>query len=182
MASHVASTTRSSSGAGQAGVPLAKSLAQAGWRTALVETRARRRQPAINEGCTPTKTMIASARVAYLARRAADYGVTTGDVSSTMAAVRQRKRDLVESWRAGGESRLRAAGQSGPDHGRSQLRGATRARDPTIRRREAGSSGRAHLHQHRRAPRGARSARSPAGPLLHLDHHHGARPSSRSTC
>lgn len=94
-------------GAGQGGVPLARSLAQAGWRTALVE-REHVGGTCYNEGCTPTKTMIASARVAYLARRAADYGVATGGVSVDMAAVRQRKRDLVESWRAGSEGRLRA--------------------------------------------------------------------------
>ena len=46
-------------------------------------------------GCTPTKTMIASARVAQLARRAAEYGVHTGPVTVDVAAVRQRKRDLV---------------------------------------------------------------------------------------
>lgn len=94
-------------GAGQAGVPLARSLAQAGWQTALVE-REHVGGTCYNEGCTPTKTMIASARIAYLGRRAADYGVATGGVSVDMAAVRQRKRDLVESWRAGSEQRLSA--------------------------------------------------------------------------
>ena len=94
-------------GAGQAGVPLARSLAQAGWRTALVE-REHVGGTCINEGCTPTKTMIASARAAYMSRRAADYGVATGPVFVDMAAVRQRKRDLVESWRAGSEKRLLA--------------------------------------------------------------------------
>ncbi|MBN1322088.1 MAG: mercuric reductase [Thermoleophilia bacterium] len=95
-------------GAGQAGVPLARSLAGSGWKTALVE-REYVGGSCINEGCTPTKTMAASARVAYLARRAADYGVAAGPVAVDMAAVRQRKRDLVESWRAGSENRLRAA-------------------------------------------------------------------------
>lgn len=94
-------------GAGQAGVPLARSLAGAGWKTALVE-REHVGGTCYNEGCTPTKTMVASARVAYLARRAADYGVTTGPVAVDMVAVRQRKRDLVESWRSGSEKRLRA--------------------------------------------------------------------------
>ena len=94
-------------GAGQAGVPLARSLAQAGWRTALVE-REHVGGTCYNEGCTPTKTMIASARVAHLARRAGDFGVRTGTVDVDMAAVRQRKRDLVESWRTGSERRLRA--------------------------------------------------------------------------
>jgi pyruvate/2-oxoglutarate dehydrogenase complex dihydrolipoamide dehydrogenase (E3) component len=94
-------------GAGQAGVPLARSLAGAGWKTALVE-REHVGGTCYNEGCTPTKTMIASARVAYLARRAADYGVTAGPVAVDMTAVRQRKRDLVESWRSGSEKRLRS--------------------------------------------------------------------------
>ncbi len=93
-------------GAGQGGVPLARSLAGAGWKTALVE-REHVGGTCINVGCTPTKTMVASARVAYLARRAADYGVNTGTVVVHMATVRQRKRDLVESWRSGSEKRLR---------------------------------------------------------------------------
>jgi pyruvate/2-oxoglutarate dehydrogenase complex dihydrolipoamide dehydrogenase (E3) component len=94
-------------GAGQAGIPLAKSLAQAGWRTALVESK-HVGGTCYNEGCTPTKTMIASAQVAYLARRAGDFGVTTGAVGVNMVSVRQRKRDLVESWRTGSEQRLKA--------------------------------------------------------------------------
>jgi pyruvate/2-oxoglutarate dehydrogenase complex dihydrolipoamide dehydrogenase (E3) component len=94
-------------GAGQAGVPLARSLAGAGWKTALVE-REHVGGTCYNEGCTPTKTMIASARVAYLARRSADYGVAAGPVAVDMVAVRQRKRDLVESWRTGSENGLRA--------------------------------------------------------------------------
>ena len=64
-------------GAGQAGVPLSTSLAKAGRRTILIEQE-HVGGTCINVGCTPTKTMVASARVAYLARRAADYGVETG--------------------------------------------------------------------------------------------------------
>lgn len=93
-------------GAGQAGVPLARDLAGAGWKTALVE-RTHVGGSCVNEGCTPTKTMAASARVAYLARRAADYGVQTGPVVVDMSTVRQRKRDIVELWRTGAERRLR---------------------------------------------------------------------------
>jgi pyruvate/2-oxoglutarate dehydrogenase complex dihydrolipoamide dehydrogenase (E3) component len=92
-------------GAGQGGGPLATALAGAGWRTAIVE-REHVGGTCINEGCTPTKTMVASARVAHLARRAADYGVGTGPVSVDMARVRQRKRDIVESFRSSGERRL----------------------------------------------------------------------------
>ena len=92
-------------GAGQAGVPLSHALAQAGWRTTLVE-REHVGGTCINEGCTPTKTMVASGRVAYLARRAADYGVRTGPVTVDMAQVRERKRNIVEQWRSGSERRI----------------------------------------------------------------------------
>src|SRR6266567_4766324 len=67
-------------GAGQAGGPLSTELARTGWKTALIE-REHVGGTCINEGCTPTKTMVASARVAYLARRGADYGVQTGPVT-----------------------------------------------------------------------------------------------------
>src|SRR5215469_11763352 len=89
-------------GAGQAGGPLSTDLAGAGWKTALIEQE-HVGGTCINEGCTPTKTMVASARVAYLARRAADYGVQTGPISIDMRVVRQRKRDIVESFRSSSE-------------------------------------------------------------------------------
>lgn len=60
----------------------------------------------VNEGCTPTKTMIASARVAHLARRASDYGIEHGSVSVSMKTVRERKRKIVESFRASSRSGL----------------------------------------------------------------------------
>src|SRR6266487_1373577 len=92
-------------GAGQAGGPLSTALARAGWKTAIIE-RVHVGGTCINEGCTPTKTMVASARVAYLARRAADYGVHTGPVTVDMTVVRQRKRDIVESFRNGSQQRI----------------------------------------------------------------------------
>ena len=92
-------------GAGQAGGPLSTTLAKAGWKTALIE-RVHVGGTCINEGCTPTKTMVASARVAYLARRGADYGVQTGPVTIDMTKVRQRKRDIVESFRNSGQRRI----------------------------------------------------------------------------
>lgn len=55
----------------------------------------------MNVGCTPTKTMVASARVAYLARRSADYGVDSGSVKVNMSAVRSRKSKIVESFHDG---------------------------------------------------------------------------------
>ena len=91
-------------GAGQAELPLAVAFANAGWRVALVERRALG-GTCVNDGCTPTKTMVASARVAYLARQAARYGVGTGPVRVDLARVRERKeavvarsRTMVEGW------------------------------------------------------------------------------------
>lgn len=92
-------------GAGQGGVPLARALAGAGWRTALIE-REHIGGTCVNEGCTPTKTMIASGRVAYLARRGGDYGVGTGPIAIDMLRIRQRKREIVDSFRSGSERRL----------------------------------------------------------------------------
>jgi pyruvate/2-oxoglutarate dehydrogenase complex dihydrolipoamide dehydrogenase (E3) component len=92
-------------GAGQAGGPLSTAMAKAGWKTAIIE-RVHVGGTCINEGCTPTKTMVASARVAYLARRAADYGVHTGPVSVDMSVVRKRKRDIVVSFRNGSQRRI----------------------------------------------------------------------------
>src|SRR5262252_7007390 len=92
-------------GAGMAGIPLSIALAEAGWKTAIIE-RVHVGGTCVNEGCTPTKTMVASARVAYLARRGADYGVHTGPISIDMAKVRQRKRDIVNSFRGSSERRI----------------------------------------------------------------------------
>ena len=92
-------------GSGQSGKPLALALAKAGWQTALIE-RAYIGGTCINYGCTPTKTMVASARAAYLARRASDYGVNAGEVSVDMPRVVARKQKIVESFREGGQSRL----------------------------------------------------------------------------
>ena len=88
-------------GSGQAGAPLAKAFANAGWKTALVE-RAFIGGTCVNYGCTPTKTMFNSARVAYLARRAADYGVHHGEVTVNMREVRARKQRVVEEFRESG--------------------------------------------------------------------------------
>ncbi len=93
-------------GAGQAGGPLSTAFGQAGRKTVIIE-REHVGGTCINEGCTPTKTMVASARVAYLARRAADYGVHTGPISVDMSVVRKRKRDIVDSFRGGSERRIK---------------------------------------------------------------------------
>jgi pyruvate/2-oxoglutarate dehydrogenase complex dihydrolipoamide dehydrogenase (E3) component len=95
-------------GSGQGGTPLSVTLAQAGWHTALVE-REHVGGTCVNEGCTPTKTMVASGRVAYLARRASDYGVHTGPIRVDLGRVRQRKRDIVTSFRNGSQGRIEQA-------------------------------------------------------------------------
>src|SRR5437870_7563062 len=88
-------------GSGQAGNPLAKAFANAGRKTALIE-RAYIGGTCINYGCTPTKTMFNSARVAYLARRAADFGVHAGNINVNMKEVRERKQGVVEQFRDAG--------------------------------------------------------------------------------
>ncbi len=96
-------------GAGQAGLPLALALGKHGKKTAVIEHE-HVGGTCINKGCTPTKAMVASARVAYLARRVADYGVRIGGpVTVDLQAVRQRKRDIVDSWRDGSTRRLTGA-------------------------------------------------------------------------
>jgi pyruvate/2-oxoglutarate dehydrogenase complex dihydrolipoamide dehydrogenase (E3) component len=96
-------------GSGQAGGPLAGAFASQKKHTALIE-RVHVGGTCVNEGCSPTKTMVASARVAYLARRAADYGVHVGPVRVDLARVRQRKQAIVDSFRSGGERGLARAG------------------------------------------------------------------------
>jgi len=92
-------------GTGQGGKPLSVALAAAGWRTAILE-REHVGGTCVNVGCTPTKTMVASARVAHLTRRAADYGVQTANIRIDMQRIRQRKRDIVDSFRNRGQTAL----------------------------------------------------------------------------
>jgi pyruvate/2-oxoglutarate dehydrogenase complex dihydrolipoamide dehydrogenase (E3) component len=95
-------------GSGQGGNPLAEALIAAGKKTAMIE-RQDVGGTCINRGCTPTKTMVASARVAYLARRGADYGVDVGPIVIDMDRVRERKRAIVSSMRQRREKRLAKA-------------------------------------------------------------------------
>jgi pyruvate/2-oxoglutarate dehydrogenase complex dihydrolipoamide dehydrogenase (E3) component len=96
-------------GTSQGGRFLPVELAQAGQKVALVE-RGPLGGVCVNTGCTPTKTMVASARLAYQARRAAEYGVRTGPVSVDLAAVRERKRAMVAGARENYASRLTQGG------------------------------------------------------------------------
>jgi pyruvate/2-oxoglutarate dehydrogenase complex dihydrolipoamide dehydrogenase (E3) component len=94
-------------GAGQAGPSLAGRLTQAGRKVAMIE-RKLFGGTCVNTGCTPTKTMVASAYAAHLARRAADYGVgISGAISVDMKAVKARKDKVVANSRNGVEGWLR---------------------------------------------------------------------------
>jgi len=97
-------------GSGQAGVPLATRLARAGKRVLLAE-RGDLGGTCTNTGCTPTKTMMASARAAHVARASGRLGVRTGEVQVDLAAVVDRKDAIVHRWREGVERRLREAGE-----------------------------------------------------------------------
>jgi pyruvate/2-oxoglutarate dehydrogenase complex dihydrolipoamide dehydrogenase (E3) component len=92
-------------GAGQAGPPLAGRLTDAGQRVALIE-RKLVGGTCVNTGCIPTKTLVASAYAANLARRSAEYGVGTGDVTVDMANVKARKDKVMLDDRQGLESWL----------------------------------------------------------------------------
>lgn len=89
-------------GAGQAGVPLAKKLALAGKKTALIEKRLVG-GTCINDGCTPTKAMVASAKMAHMARKSSELGVETGKVKVDFKKIIQRKAEIVNQFRTSTE-------------------------------------------------------------------------------
>jgi pyruvate/2-oxoglutarate dehydrogenase complex dihydrolipoamide dehydrogenase (E3) component len=92
-------------GSGQAGNPLASAFHAKGKRVAMIE-RAAVGGTCVNYGCTPTKTMVASAEVAHMARRAAEYGIHTGEVTVDISAVIERKHGVVARWREGSEKKF----------------------------------------------------------------------------
>jgi pyruvate/2-oxoglutarate dehydrogenase complex dihydrolipoamide dehydrogenase (E3) component len=96
-------------GTGQAAVPLARRLAAAGRRVLLAE-RGKPGGTCVNAGCTPTKTLVARARVAHVARNAARFGVHAGEVRVDFAEVMAQKTAIVERWRRGIEEHVREAG------------------------------------------------------------------------
>jgi pyruvate/2-oxoglutarate dehydrogenase complex dihydrolipoamide dehydrogenase (E3) component len=94
-------------GTGQAGKPLSFALADLGWKVALIE-RAELGGTCINTGCTPTKTMVASAQVAHYGRDAARWGVLASDVEVDLPAVVTRKNQVVQNARASIQKRIDA--------------------------------------------------------------------------
>jgi pyruvate/2-oxoglutarate dehydrogenase complex dihydrolipoamide dehydrogenase (E3) component len=93
-------------GTGQAGPSLAKRLAKEGWNVAIIE-RGLLGGTCVNTGCTPTKTLAASAEVAHVARRAAEFGIAIeGSIKVDMKRVKARKDVVVAQWRKGVEAGL----------------------------------------------------------------------------
>jgi len=92
-------------GSGQAGFPLAGALTSRGWKVALAEGGTLG-GTCINTGCSPTKTIIASARAAHVARRGADFGVLTGPITIDFATVMARKDKIVQQFQSGVEGWL----------------------------------------------------------------------------
>ncbi len=94
-------------GSGQAGPFMAIKMAKAGRKVAIIE-RGRFGGTCVNTGCIPTKTLVASARAAYVARRGPEFGVNMGAVSVDMKAVKARKDRIQRPSQEGAESRLRS--------------------------------------------------------------------------
>ena len=141
-------------GAGQAGPSLAGRLTNAGMTVAFVE-RKLFGGTCVNTGCMPTKTLVASAYAAHLARRAADYGIVlNGGVQIDMARVKARADAVSANARTGVEKWLRGMA------GCTVIQGQARFEGPnTDPRGRATADGAADLHQCRRARARARHAR-----------------------
>lgn len=89
-------------GAGQAGAPLAKKLALAGMKTVIIEKRFYG-GTCVNDGCTPTKTWVASAKAAYMANKSADLGVPVKKFVVNMPRIKKRKDEIVMQSRIGSQ-------------------------------------------------------------------------------
>ena len=111
-------------GTGQGGAPLAVRLGQSGRQTAVVE-RAAFGGTCVNVGCTPTKSYVASARAAHVARHAAELGVqVSGSVSVDLAAVKARKDRIIGESRDGVEKWLRGTDNVTVFNGHARFTGA----------------------------------------------------------
>ncbi|HEX5172414.1 MAG TPA: mercuric reductase [Cyclobacteriaceae bacterium] len=94
-------------GSGQGGTPLAKKLAEAGFKTALIERRWVG-GTCINDGCTPTKAMIASAKMIYFLKKSSELGIIVPKFHINIETVIERQQKMVESFRNGSEKKLLA--------------------------------------------------------------------------
>lgn len=110
-------------GTGQSGPSLAAKLAGAGMQVAIIE-RKQFGGTCVNTGCIPTKTLVASARAAYMVRRAADFGVMIdGSISVDMKKVKERKDAVVRRSNQGVENWLKNTGNLGVYEGHASFQG-----------------------------------------------------------
>jgi pyruvate/2-oxoglutarate dehydrogenase complex dihydrolipoamide dehydrogenase (E3) component len=114
-------------GSGQAGNPLCQKFADHGWTVALIEQE-HLGGTCVNTGCTPTKTMVASAQVAHYARNAARWGVRAGEVTVDLPKVVARKDDIVRQWRSGLEKKVQQRPSLHLYRGRGRFVGPHRVR------------------------------------------------------
>ena len=149
-------------GTGQAGPALAARLSAAGQTVAVIE-RGKFGGTCVNDGCTPTKTLVASAYAAHLARRAAEYGVRiSGKPRVDMKRVKARKDAVVRSSTTGVEKWMRGLERATLFRGHARFAGSTE-----IRSRFEDARRRAHLHRRRRPAAGAEDAGTGEGALPH---------------
>ncbi|MEE8366943.1 MAG: FAD-containing oxidoreductase, partial [Thermoanaerobaculia bacterium] len=120
-------------GTGQAGPSLTARLAGAGWKVAVIE-RDRFGGTCVNNGCTPTKALVASARAAYMARRSSDFGVLIdGPIQVDMKQVKARKDEIVQRSNQGVEGWLRGLENCTVYHGHARFDGPSTIRVGTER-------------------------------------------------
>ena len=139
-------------GAGQAGPSLVVALAKANMRVALIE-RHLIGGTCVNTGCMPTKTLVASARVAHMVRRAADFGVHTGEMTVDMKRVHERAAAVSASSRTSLTSWLEGTSNVSVIKGQARFTGPHR-----IAVADAHPRGAAYLHQRRRSRRTSATA------------------------
>lgn len=109
-------------GSGQGGNPLAQQLAGRGEKVALIESGPLG-GTCINTGCTPTKTIVASAQIAHYARNAQRWGVHAADIRVDLPAVLRRKNDIVRQMRSGWEKKVDQPGKPDLIRGRAHFTG-----------------------------------------------------------
>ncbi|MBV8572185.1 MAG: mercuric reductase [Acidobacteriaceae bacterium] len=109
-------------GSGQGGNPLAQAIAARGEKVALIESD-KLGGTCINTGCTPTKTMVASAQIAHYARQGARWGVHASNVRVDLPAVLKRKDEVVTRFRSSWDNRVNNAGQPELIRGRARFTG-----------------------------------------------------------
>src|SRR5690554_2410041 len=107
-------------GAGQSGMPLARQISKKGLKVALIE-EGEIGGTCINDGCSPTKTMVASAKIAHMVSRAGDFGMEVSSFSVNQKEVKKRKQHIVDLFRGGAQTSLDKSGNIKIIKGRGKL-------------------------------------------------------------